>query len=798
MLRAYTTVIRDSFRAAMNSRVLYIVLALIVLVLLVIAPFHVRQSLDWQLSADRNIPAPDRLVQRLIDEGKSGSRPAVEHVWNLLSDELKADLEKEAESESSENGPGISTAVRKLVVELNGLIEYEDLYDETAFKGRRLDPEAQDLLDKGSARTADEDRRFNRLVLTKALRRDVNSPGQTQLDFYYFRWHWPVFTTSISHASFASYITSLLPTYFDKFIMSIGIFIAILITASIIPEMLEAGSLNLLLSKPVNRWGLLLAKYIGGCVFILLCAILLFVGLWLWMGIQLGIWDRAILLSIPTYVFVFAMYYAVSVLAGIWFRSPILCTVFAVLFWAICSAVGYGYAWLDYRHYNVSAIEIVATGDDVVMVDMLQTTKVWNDIEKDWKNPSSRGVTPEETSFAFATFFDRLDEFPDMPGPVVEAAGTAQENSRVLFMDSGLMDAVSNSQLKLASTAPDIAWKVASRGALPSSTVQILSSAKIGLLAVDQSGSIFQWKGTETDINELESTEDDTEAKKSKNKIGDQIAGFLKRRDQVDYEKLTTNQACSIQAPSAVSLNPTNDEVVFYSEGELFVMQYVDGKYQERLREKIGEHGNKKMTAFVAARGPSIFVMLGNGRFHHLNSDDLSPVKVVDHSQRSAIRSLDAAADGDLAAITFRSGDLWIYDANSNSEFTGSGIGNGDIMACTFDDQDRLWVADRFQGTCCYDLESGEQVIKRTYNGGWMQSGFRYVIRPLYRIIPKPSEFYKLVSHLASSSDAQGNPDIDLTILPHRDDPWSPLRSGIVFTVLVLAISCFIFQRQDF
>ncbi len=803
MLRPYLTVIRDSFRAAMNSRVLYIVLALILLVLLALAPFHVRQTLDWRLSFEDGFPAPDRLVARLVEEGKSRQRPTVAHIWDQLTPELQSDLEKQAGREAAEerrpgDGPGGTPAERRLLAEFNELMESSNLYDEQAFAGKRLSEETRDLLDKGDRRSVDEDRRLNRLLLSTALRRDVAQPGETQLDFYYFNWHWKAFTTNVSHSEFASGITSQLPTYFDKFIMSIGIFIAILITASIIPEMLEAGSLNLLLSKPVHRWGLLLAKYVGGCVFIFLCASLLFVGLWLWMGIQLGIWERAILLSIPTYVFVFAMYYAVSVLAGIWFRSPILCITFAILFWAVCSAIGYAYAWLDYRHYNAAAHELIALQDDVMMVDMLQQHLAWDRSEDAWRSPAKRDITPEEGGFVFASFLDRLDEFPDMPGPTV-----AQQPQRFLFVNNGLVDALSNSRLRLASANAREDWKVADRGALPPSTVQVLNSPRLGQLVVDQTGAVFAWQGTESSDDPATDQQDSSNEPASDsttNKLQEQLSGLFKgaKRDS-EYQELSEESSFQLRSPSAVSLNPQNDEIVYYSGGQLVVLSVnEEGRYSVRQQQKIGDHENVSMTAMVVAAGKNIFVMLGNGRFYHLDASDLSILHSEDLSDRAAIRCLSARRDGSLAALTLRSGELWIYDANTQAQYDGFGINAHDILACQFDEQGRLWVGDRFQAAYCYDLQTGNAVLSYEPNNGWLTRGFRLVVRPLYRIFPKPGEFYKLVSHLSSSGDARGNPDIDMTKLPYRDNPWSPLKSGVLFTLLVLGIACFTFQRQDF
>ena len=78
MMRPYLTVIKDSFRAALKSKVLTIVLLLILIILFALAPFHMRESQDWKLSFNEHIPNSDALMERLVEEGKSGKRAAVD------------------------------------------------------------------------------------------------------------------------------------------------------------------------------------------------------------------------------------------------------------------------------------------------------------------------------------------------------------------------------------------------------------------------------------------------------------------------------------------------------------------------------------------------------------------------------------------------------------------------------------------------------------------------------------------------------------------------------------------------
>ncbi len=798
MLRPYLAIIRDSFRAAMSARVLYFVMALIVLVLIVIAPLHVREQVDWKLSVQQHVSNPTRLATRLIEDGRSGRRAATARLWERLSDPLKEDLVEFVEAQSDESGPpavgepqtlGVA---QTLVDELNTILSQRDFFDEQAFKGRRLPEEARTLIDSGIEDLPEiKVKRLNRLLLDAALRRDIVRAGTTQLEVYYLNWHWSAFTTNVSHSEFAHGLSNQLPVYFDKFVMSIGIFIAILVTSSIIPEMLEAGSLNLLLSKPITRWGLLFTKFFGGCAFILLCATVFFTGIWLWMGIQLNVWELSVLLSIPVYVLVFAMYYSVSVLAGIWFRSPILCVTFALLFWAACFVIGVANNWLDNRQYNLGPMQVVSYGgDQLAYVDVLQHNYRWD--RDQWKSVMQREQSPQDQGFAIAAFFDRLDNFPDYPGPVYD-----DENEQLFAGSSDLQQAVISARYNLLASSANDNWSTLKKGNLPSGTIALFYSDKLGLLAFDDGAKIFS-VSVESGSKEKSL---DTENADSGNQ-GEKDKKARSQKPKSKFELVSENDAFDVQSASSVSHNPSNDEIAFYSRENLVILSANDqGKYDIRITEEIENLNNRKMTAFVEYRGDQLFVALGNGRIYHFTagSDKLVTVHTATPNNRVAIRSTAASPDGRWFAVTYRDGRVWIYDAKDATDQNQPWIpAQGDIMATTFDDDNRIWIADRFKGAQNLVVESG--TTERSYQptSDWLTSAFRYAIRPLYRIFPKPGEFYKVIAELSSSGNTEFNPDVDLTKMPYRDNPWSPLRNGIIFMFGMLVIACLVFQRQDF
>ena len=84
-MRPYFAIIKDSFRAALASRVLYVLLIFITLLLLVIAPLHIRETLDWQLS-ERGFNTQG-VAKALVERQGKPDQAVMTRVWELIPDE---------------------------------------------------------------------------------------------------------------------------------------------------------------------------------------------------------------------------------------------------------------------------------------------------------------------------------------------------------------------------------------------------------------------------------------------------------------------------------------------------------------------------------------------------------------------------------------------------------------------------------------------------------------------------------------------------------------------------------------
>lgn len=121
---------------------------------------------------------------------------------------------------------------------------------------------------------------------------------------------------------------------------SITLLVAVILTGFFIPNMLRKGSLDLLVAKPMARWELLLYKYLGGLIFMLLISGLTVGGVWLVMAVRSGNWNPTFLLTIPLLTFTFAVLYAISTLVAVLTRSAIAAILVAAFFMAVLGVVG--------------------------------------------------------------------------------------------------------------------------------------------------------------------------------------------------------------------------------------------------------------------------------------------------------------------------------------------------------------------------------------------------------------------------------------------------------------------------
>jgi hypothetical protein len=116
-----------------------------------------------------------------------------------------------------------------------------------------------------------------------------------------------------------------------------GLFLGVVVfgvfgTAGVIPDALEKGTVDLYLSKPIARWQLLLGKYLGSVAVMFLNILYFIAGLWLIVGVKVGVWNTRFLLSAFLLTYVFASLYAVVAFFGVFSRNMAIAIIAGILY----------------------------------------------------------------------------------------------------------------------------------------------------------------------------------------------------------------------------------------------------------------------------------------------------------------------------------------------------------------------------------------------------------------------------------------------------------------------------------
>jgi ABC-type transport system involved in multi-copper enzyme maturation permease subunit len=113
----------------------------------------------------------------------------------------------------------------------------------------------------------------------------------------------------------------------------IATILALVSTASIFPEFVAGGSIDLMLSKPISRLFLFFAKYAASLLFVLLQVSLFCFGVFLAMGWRLGEWEWTVFLAIPLVMLMFSYLFSFCVFIGVWTRSTLAALLLTMLLW---------------------------------------------------------------------------------------------------------------------------------------------------------------------------------------------------------------------------------------------------------------------------------------------------------------------------------------------------------------------------------------------------------------------------------------------------------------------------------
>ncbi len=118
-----------------------------------------------------------------------------------------------------------------------------------------------------------------------------------------------------------------------------GLFLSIFASASFIPKMLEKGSVEILLSKPIPRSEIIIGKFLGVTLMVFVNIAYFVFALYVMIGLKFASWDISLLSVIFTITLTFAVLYSLIILIGILTKSSLFAMMLTYLIFFVISPV---------------------------------------------------------------------------------------------------------------------------------------------------------------------------------------------------------------------------------------------------------------------------------------------------------------------------------------------------------------------------------------------------------------------------------------------------------------------------
>jgi hypothetical protein len=770
----YLAVLKDCFREALASRILWLLTGLITLVLFVgLAPFTLVEESAARFQRNEFRNGPD-FLKFLASQATSREPTAAWRIWSRLPDSVRHRLH-DVSTENVNDQVDVLFAVRG---ELNSMLGGKDLYDPAAWTPGMLTGEAKHLQERGVANLSDEElRRLNRLLIDAAFPDYIlPAPGKVLYAAWFgYRLGTPLPFEPKQLPLLVNFALAALTTFLAGIL---GVFIAILVTAPMVPQTFEPGAIDLLLSKPVSRSLLFLTKFFGASTFILLNSVYLIGGMWLIAGLRFDIWSGRLLLCIPVFLFLFVIYYSVSALTGVIWRNAIVSVCCTILFWGLCFAVGTAKNVAENTFLDPTRLaEIIPAGDKLLAVNKSGQTFEWSTVRKAWEEIFRGGDAGGPAFF----FRERL------LGPVYDPTAdrlVAIESKPTRFEFFG-----GAGKLLVGPRKED--WRRIDSAGTPSGPQSLFIDPKGRIVVVSLTG-VFRFEGTATH-----------EHRPFK------VFGIdLAPHDGSDrFVRMSLSPEQKWQRPFAAAMNRADGTLAIFSHGKLIVLA-PDGGNQYAVRGQFDLETDKGAT--LAFAGSRIVVAQGDGRVRVFADRAAAPGSSLEEQAllkpqgKAKPRSVAASPDGRSIAVLFDDNRLWLYDLEHGQPISQRISGQGDISAVTFSPTNQLLVAHGFGRVTAYDCEPFRQSNLFEPPAETLEILYRYVVLPLYTVFPKPGELDGVVTYLVVGDPVnlfeQSRLPRDQISLEKRGpiDIWQPIWSNLAFLAIMLTITCVYISRRDF
>ena len=797
-MKPYLAIIVDSFHAALSSRILWIAFLAIWIFLIALAPIGYHEdyttTFRW-FDLDNGTQMKAMLARGLVDPKESES--ALGRVSRIFPEPIERKLRQVAKGED------VRVDKVALAEAFNKALDDESWYDPDAWESTVRLKELRELDEKSDDELSDSERRRRaRLRIEAALPGVFAVQSARSIMLSYAGFEFPAFF-AIGKTQFAALINQfVVPVIMDWLLGFALIFLGILVTASIIPEMLQPGSLHLLLSKPISRTLLLLSKFVGACAFVFLCVCQLVIGLYLIAGLRLDIWNARILWCIPVAVFLFSVFYSVSLLAGLRWRSPTLSIGVSCMFGAFVLVIGFIGGYFD---------GLVRRPDQITHLSMdrenfISVTRGGG--LKRFDKPTNGWVSLIENDF-------RRRDLIVPPVRLSDSVfGTAQiRNGRFNLYGSGSLDLLVLNESDSFEPRPGMRLPNGTRRMYAfGETLLALNNAGLMATSMKEAGSSAGSEGEDSDENGEADASRDAEVATDSPEIGVTawISDLVRMQGGATegFENVLPNDV-ALNDPVRLALVPDLESVVIYARGRMVRLARNDREASESdftfdIAADVTLESNDAAAITIGASGRSVLVARQDEPVRWMDAGDLSTLAEFESPNGEQLTRIVGLGQGDRFAMLTTEGRVWMAERNGN-KVTQWSLTTTEVTTIQLNHVNgQLAVAHHVDSVDFYEFgNNGESVgtvveTLRPRLTGW-RSVDQWLITPLRTLTPQTGELSQTVAALVSGKTSYtlgGNDEDDTEVI--RLKIVRPVISCSVFTVVMLAISCVYFIRRDF
>ncbi len=517
-----------------------------------------------------------------------------------------------------------------------------------------------------------------------------------------------------------------------------------------------------------------LTKILGGCVFIALTAAYLITGLWLIAGLRFDIWSSRLFLCVPVVVFLFAIYYSVSALAGVIWRNAIVSVVVTVIFWGVCFAVWGAKELVEGWWITPERlVKLIPAGQTLLAATEDGRVLNWHSRDSTWEDVfASEDAGPRPAGFAL-----RLP----MIGPVYDP-----HLDRIL----AIQNPIAAGGINLFGPAPALlvgtrkeGWVQKKGPAPPTGALALFVGPRQETIVVTK-GAIFRLAGGPPPAPVP-------------------AAGKLKTKGKGEkFVRSGPEPALRLDASAVVAMDSESGAIATFSQGTLTVLEPNDaGKYGKRTEKEIEGAKEEATGAVLAFGGKSILLALRKGRVLVLDAADLA----VRHESRplgeKAPRAAAASPGGRWFAVLFHNQSLWVYNTRDSRPADFALTGQGHISAAAFEGPDRLLVVDRGKRVTHYQLDPFHAGEADSPPLSTPEIAYYYGLVPLYAVLPRQGELGDAVRYLLDDNASEAADMTNLHEVPRAQRPIDvagPFWSSLAFLTVMLTLSCVYVWRSDF